>query len=174
VFYYKNKNSGEVKKFTDKNYPWKDTVNWKYENIESFLVQEGYKPPIHDFQIEGPDGKNLIDFFIYDKNYVFILVEKNLHESNIKSQEKINELAKWAIDNEISFIGLTSTAPNEAAIFAKENNIQYEFFNCDEITLKTIIRSNPGLILIKNGTILRKWHYNDIPTPKEFQKEFME
>jgi uncharacterized membrane protein YphA (DoxX/SURF4 family) len=174
VFYYKNKNSGEVKEFTDDNYPWKDTVNWEYESMESFLVQEGYEPPIHDLQIEGPDGENLIDFFIYDENYVFILVAKNLHESNTKSQKKINELAEWAIDNEISFIGLTSTAPDEAAAFAEENNIRYEFFNCDEITLKTMIRSNPGLIVIKNGTILGKWHYNDIPTPDEFQEEFME
>ncbi len=174
IFYYKNKKSGEVKEFTDENYPWKDTVNWKYESMKSFLVQEGYEPPIHDLQIEGPDGENLIDFFIYDENFVFILVAKNLSESDLKSQKKINELANWAIDNEISFIGLTSSAPDEAAAFAEENNIQYEFFNCDEITLKTMIRSNPGLILIKNGTILGKWHYNDIPTPEEFQKEFIE
>ena len=173
VFYYKNINTGKVKKFSEQNYPWKDTVNWAYDKMESIMIQKGYEPPIHDFQIESPDGENIIDFFIYDENYVFILVAKSLQESNIKSQNKINELANWAIKQDMSFISLTSTPLDEAADFAEKNNIPYEFFNCDEITLKTMIRSNPGLLVIKNGTVLGKWHYNDIPTPDEFQKEFI-
>jgi hypothetical protein len=71
-----------------------------------------------------------------------------------------------------SFICLTSTLPDESMEFAEANGAPYEFFNCDEITLKTMIRSNPGLIIMKDGTILGKWHYNDIPTPEEFQEEF--
>ena len=73
----------------------------------------------------------------------------------------------------MSFIGLTSTLPEQSTEFAAENGVPYEFFNTDEITLKTMIRSNPGLVVLKNGTIVAKYHYNDIPTPEEFQKEFM-
>jgi len=172
IFYYKNKNTGEVEQFSEDNYPWKDTLNWEYESMDSKLVQEGYTPPIHDFIIETPDGENIIDFFLYDDNYVFMLVAYDLHKSSTEAQPKINGLANWAISQGKSFICLTSTLPDESAEFAVENNAPYEFFNCDEITLKTMIRSNPGLMLIKDGTILAKWHYNDIPTVKEFQEEF--
>jgi uncharacterized membrane protein YphA (DoxX/SURF4 family) len=173
TFYYKNKKTGEVQKFTEQNYPWQDTVNWAYDNMESKVIQKGYEPPIHDFSIQSADGENVIDFFIYEKNYVFILVAYNLDKSSRKPQEKINNLAAWAKENGLSFICLTSTLPDQSATFARETGAPYEFFNCDEIALKTIIRSNPGLLVIKNGTILKKWHYNDIPTPEEFKKEYM-
>jgi hypothetical protein len=96
-----------------------------------------------------------------------------LAKSDLDSQGDLNILADWAIKEGMSFIGLTSTLHDENLDFAMENGIPYEFFNCDEITLKTIIRSNPGLIAIKEGTIVGKWHFNDIPTPEDFQNEFM-
>lgn len=173
IFYYKNKKTGKIKKFSEENYPWQDTVNWEFNDMESNLVQEGYIPPIHDFRIETPEGENIIDFFIYDENYVFMLVAYDLHETNTEEQSKINTLSGWASGNGYSFICLTSTLPDEAQAFADANQCNYEFFNCDEITLKTMIRSNPGLIAIKDGTIIGKWHYNDIPTPEEFQEEFI-
>jgi len=173
IFYYKNKNTGEVKEFAEDNYPWQDTVNWAYNDMESILIKEGYEPPIHDFTIETPDGENIIDFFIYDENYVFILVAYDLSKTSTKPQDKINTLANWALEQELSFICLTSTLHEESMAFANENGAQYEFFNSDEITLKTMIRSNPGLLVIKDGNILGKWHFNDIPTPEEFQEEFM-
>ncbi len=172
IFYYKNKKTGEVEKFDEENYPWQDTVNWEFHDMESNLIQEGYEPPIHDFRIETPNGENIIDFFTYDENYVFMLVAYDLHKSSTESQDEINTLADWAMQQGNSFICLTSTLPDESMAFAQANGAPYEFFNCDEITLKTMIRSNPGLIVIKDGTILGKWHYNDIPTPEEFQEEF--
>ncbi len=141
--------------------------------MESVLIQKGYEPPIHDFVIETPDGENIVDFFIYDENYVFMLVAYDLNKSKIKTQDKINELANWATENGISFICLTSTLLDDALAFADETGVPYEFFNSDEIELKTMIRSNPGLLVIKDGNILGKWHFNDIPTPEEFQEEFM-
>lgn len=173
TFYYKNKNTGEVEEFGEDNYPWQDTVNWEFHDMESTLIQEGYEAPIHDFRIETPDGENIIDFFIYDENYVFMLVAYDLHKSSTKSQDKINTLANWAMEQGNSFICLTSTLPDESMAFAEETGAPYEFFNCDEITLKTMIRSNPGLLLLKDGNIVGKWHYNDIPSPEEFEDEFM-
>jgi hypothetical protein len=172
IFYYKNKKTGEVQKFNEQNYPWQDTLNWVYENMESKLVTKGYVPPIHDFSITSAEGENVTDFFIYDKNYVFILVAHNLEKSSRKPQVKINNLAEWAMKQGFSFICLTSTAPEKAAAFAQETRAPYKFFNCDEVTLKTMNRSNPGLMLIKDGTVIKHWHHNDIPTPEEFEKEF--
>lgn len=172
IFYYKNKNTGEIKKFTEQNYPWKDTLNWEYHKLESKLIQKGYEPPIHDFVITTPEGEDIKDFFLYDERYVFMLVAYDLHKANTSAMERINSLANWAGQQGYSFFGLTSTLPEEAMAFAEEHGSNFEFFNCDEITLKTIIRSNPGLVLLKNGTILAKWHYNDIPSPAEFEAQF--
>ncbi len=172
IFYYKNKNTGKTEKFTEENYPWQDTVNWVYEDMESKLIQEGYQPPIHDFTITTEEGDDVIDFFMYDENYVFILVAYDLEKSNRKSQDKINRLATWASGKEISFICLTSSLQEEINVFIEETGAPYEFFSCDEVTLKTIIRSNPGLLVLEEGTILGKWHFNDIPTVEEFLDEF--
>ncbi len=173
IFYYKNKNSGEVEQFTEENYPWQDTLNWEFHDMESILVEEGYEPPIHDFTIETPEGDNIIDFFLYDENYVFMLVAYDLNKTSTQPQEKINSLAEWAIGQDMQFIALTSSLPEDSEAFAREHDAPYEFFNCDEITLKTIIRSNPGLMVIKDGTIVAKYHYNDIPTPEEFEQEII-
>jgi uncharacterized membrane protein YphA (DoxX/SURF4 family) len=173
IFYYKNKNTGEVEAFTEENYPWQDTINYEFYDMESNLIREGYIPPIHDFRIETPEGDNIADFFLYDDNYVFILVAYDLKKSSIKPQEEINTLANWAVNEGMAFICLTSSLPEESAEFAERHNVPYEFFNCDDITLKTIIRSNPGLMVLKNGTIVAKYHYNDIPSPEEFEKEFI-
>ncbi len=173
TFYYKNKKTGEVKEFTEKNYPWKDTVNWAFESNESKLVQKGYEPPIHDFIMETREGDNVADFFLHEENYVFILVAYDLSQTNRDAMDKVNELAHWANDNGMPFIGLTSSLFDESDKFIEETGAPFEFFNCDEITLKTIIRSNPGLLVIKDGVIKGKWHYNDIPTPEKFSKEFL-
>ena len=173
TFYYKNLKTGKVEKFTEENYPWQDTLNWEYHDMESVLIQKGYEPPIHDFRIETPEGENIIDFFIYDENYVFMLIAYDLHKSNIKSQHDINALASWANDAGMSFICLTASVQEYYMDFAEEHHTPYEFFNCDEITLKTIIRSNPGLVVLKGGTVVGKWHYNDIPSPEEFKAEFI-
>ncbi|MFW5773434.1 MAG: BT_3928 family protein [Tangfeifania sp.] len=173
IFYYKNKNTGEVKEFTEENYPWQDTTNWEFDSMESILIQEGYEPPIHDFRIETPDGENILDFFLYDENYVFMLIAYDLDKTATEPLDEINTLANWAMEEGMPFICLTSTLPDQSAEFAEEHNISFEFFNTDEITLKTIIRSNPGLMIIKDGTIVAKYHYNDIPAPEEFKENIM-
>lgn len=173
IFHYKNKNTGEIETFTEENYPWQDTVNYEFHDMESNLVQEGYEPPIHDFRIETPEGDDILDFFIYDENYVFMLIAYDLNKTSLKPQEKINTLANWALNEGMAFICLTSSLPDESQAFAEMHGAPYEFFNTDEITLKTIVRSNPGLMVIKNGTIVAKYHYNDIPEPQEFEKEFI-
>ncbi len=174
IFYYKNKNTGEVKEFTEENYPWQDTANWEYNDMVSNLVQKGYEAPIHNFMIESPEGEDITDFFIYDENYVFLLVAYDLSKANTRSQDRINTLADWALTQGYSFVCLTSSLPDEAMDFADQHGTPYEYFNVDEVTLKTIIRSNPGLVVLKNGTVIAKYHANDIPSPEAFQKKFEE
>jgi len=168
IFFYRNRQTNEVKKFTDTDYPWKDTLNWKFESMgESELVQKGYTPPIHDFQIRTAQGDDVTSFFFADDKPTFFLIAPNLAKSSLKKQELINQLAGWARVSDYKFVCLTSTTGQRLVDFRNQANPAYEFLFGDEVTLKTIVRGNPGLLYLRSGTILGKWHYNDIPTAEE-------
>lgn len=173
TFYYRNLKSNEIKKFDDNNYPWKDSLNWKYESMDQVLVKKGYTPPIHDFVIQTADRENVADFFLHDDNFTFILVAYDLGKSSLKKQSVINPLAGWAKEQGYKFICLTSSTGSVLDTFKANAHATYDFYFGDEITLKTIIRSNPGLLLIQKGTILAKWHYNDIPSSEKMQREII-
>lgn len=174
LFYYKNKNTGEVKEFDETNYPWQDTLNWAWDDSKSVLVKEGYHPPIHDFVIESPEDGNIVDLVLEREGYTFLLVAYDITKSDNEYQNQINELATFSEGNNIEFICLTSSVDEEIEKFKSENNPTYKFYACDEITLKTIIRSNPGLVLLKKGTVIGKWSDSDIPTIEEFENEIFE
>jgi len=171
-FIYKNLKTGEEKKFTEANYPWKDTLNWKFVKAEdAVLIQKGYTPPIHDFRIETPEGEDIKDFFLYDEKGTFVVVASNLQKTNMEGMKNIAKLAVDAKRKGYNFIALTASSPDSFEAFKKEIGANFDFFNTDEIALKTIVRSNPGLILLKKGTIIGKYHFNDIPKPEELEDQ---
>ena len=170
ILYYE-KNS-VVKAFTLENYPWEDTT-WTFVDQESKLIKEGYIPPIHDFNIITLDGIEITDKVLNDNNYSFLLVAYNLKKSNIKAIQKANDLAIYCSQNNHSFYALTSSATSEIEELKNTVEIYFDFYTTDETTLKTITRSNPGLLLIKEGIIIAKWHYNDFPTIKELGKNYL-
>ena len=139
---------------------------------EPILVSKGYTPPIHDFFIQMEDGTDVKDFFFDDPKFTFILVAYNLEKSSAKKQQQINELANKAKNAGMNFICLTSSTGTTLENFKQQHHPPYDFLFGDEITLKTIIRSNPGLLLTQKGTILAKWHYNDIPEIEAVQKKY--
>lgn len=169
---YKNLKTGEEKEFPETNYPWQDTLNWKFVKMaDQKLIQKGYQPPIHDFRIETPEGEDIKDFFLYEEKGTFIMITSNLQKADKKGLEMIARFIPEAKKRSYGFIGLTATSPDNFDAFKTENNINIDLFNTDEITLKTIVRSNPGLILIKKGTIVGKYHFNDIPKPEELEDQ---
>lgn len=172
TFIYKNLKTGEEREFTEANIPWKDTLNWKYVKSEDpLLIQKGYTPPIHDFRIETPEGEDIKDFFLYDEKYTFIVIASNLQKTNRKAMSRVASLATEAKSKGYNFILLTATSPDSFEAFKSETGANFDFFNADEITLKTIVRSNPGLIFLKKGTILKKYHFNDVPKPEELEDQ---
>lgn len=173
IFYYRNKNTGEIEEFTEQNYPWQDTINYEYHDMQSVLLSAGYEPPIHNFRIESTDGDDILDFFLDDENYVFMIISWDIQKAEKSAQKQINRLARIAFANNMQFIGLTSSLPTEIQTFIEEYDIPYEYFNTDEITLKTIIRSNPGLVVLKDGILINKYHYNDLPSIERFEQEFI-
>ena len=168
TYSYKNLKTQEVKKFSDRDFPWQDTINWKFESMDQpKLIRQGYRPPIHDFSIQNINNENLTDFFLRDSSFTFMVISYDLQKSFHKKQNGLNELASWAKNKGFNFIGLTSTSGAALEKYKREQLPVYDMMFTDQTTLKTIIRSNPGLILLRKGTIIAKWHYNDFPTPQE-------
>ncbi len=171
TFYYKNKQTGNLEKFDETNYPWKDSLNWEFVKMdEPQLISKGYEPTISNFTIQTPTGDDVKDFFLRNDNYTFIVVSYDITKSDLKHQSNLNKLAVTAHKNGMNFICLTASLSNDINKFKSTTGASYEFFQCDETTLKSMIRSNPGLILLRKGTILHKWHYNDIPAFDEIKE----
>ncbi len=165
TLYYEK--GGELKAFSVDSLP---DPEWVWVKTESTLISRGYEPPITNFYIESVDEG--IDFtydILSDPGYTFLLVAYNLEKSYENTTARINQLAKWSERHGIRFICLTASPIANINNFIERTGATFDFYHADEITLKTIIRSNPGLVLLNNGTILGKWHYRNIPHTDELK-----
>lgn len=146
---YKNKNTGEIKEFDESNFPWQDTLNWEFHSSSQKLLKEGYKAPIHDFVIEHPEYGDITEEVLNDDDYTFLVVSYKLSKASAEAQDKLNKLAAYASENGYRFYGLTASNADEITDFVHKYNVNYSFCATDEIQLKTVTRSNPGLVLLK-------------------------
>jgi hypothetical protein len=157
--------NGVRKNFDIKNYPANDST-WKFVDQKSVLIKEGYKPPIHDFSISTLNGDDLTQRVLSYQGYSVLMISKKLSEAGEKSLAKGFKIGKFCIANGIDFYILTSSGKDE--IRSYENGLT--FCSTDETTLKTMIRANPGFILLKNGTISGKWSWANVPEEDWFGK----
>ena len=125
----------------------------KYIGVETTLVKEGYIPPIHDFSIEK-NGVDYTDQFLNTEKLI-VVVSYDLEKADKEALEKIDPYLKKAKEKGYQIIGLTASNTQNSVV-------DVPFYFCDETTLKTIVRSNPGVLKLSNGTIKQKLHYNDI------------
>ncbi len=163
---------GIKKEFTLEDFPWQDTT-WKFVDQKSYLIKEGYLPPIHDFDIIDSEGYDVTDLVLSDENYSFLMVSYNLSDANQKGLKAANEIALYCNQYGYNFYCLTASISSEIEVLSNTMNLNFDFFFTDETTLKTIIRSNPGLVLLKEGIVIGKWHYNDFPEVWEIQKNLL-
>lgn len=168
TFIYKNSLTGEEKEFSEKNYPWQDST-WVFVSRETKLVQKGDDAPIHDFNLISPDGNDYTED-ILNEPVIFLLVAYDISKSNEKVQPEINQFVEEVNKAGYYFYGVTASAYNEAEDFRHKHQSMFEYYSADATMLKTVIRSNPGLVLLKNGTVAGKWHYNDFPGFEEVKK----
>jgi len=153
---------------------WEKGTTWKFiSSTEPVLVTEGYQPAIHDFSISSPSGEDITQDVLADKGYYFIVIAYDLKKSERKCQPEINTLYNQAVADNHRFICLTAVTSNEIEQFKAINNAAYEFYITDPITLKTVIRANPGLVILHNGTIIAKWHSNDIPAYDTIKMKYL-
>lgn len=153
--------NGVKKEFTLDNYP---DSSWQFVDSKTVQTKEGYVPPIHDFSIQKPNGDDITDSVLTAKGYVFLLVSPHLEQADDTNFGDIDQLYEYCQEQKIPFYCLTASERKDIDHWADITGAEYPFCFTDETTLKTIIRSNPGLLLLKDGTIIRKWSHNDLPS----------
>ena len=153
---------GVIKEFPVNDYPWDDTT-WIYKDTKTVLIKKGYTPPIHDFSITTAEGDDITDEVLTDENYTFLLVAHRLNKSDRQALDRASDIADFCNERGYRFYCLTASPQGEITQLKSELGLTYDFCFTDEITLKTIIRANPGLVLLQKGTVIGKWHYNDMP-----------
>ena len=152
---------GQRKEFTTDNYP---DSTWTFIDSKTVQLSEGYVPPIHDFSMTRvSDGEDITDSLLNVPGYVFLLVSPQLRFADDSQLDLINQIYEYAEDNSYPFYGLTASGDKDIERWRERTGAEYPFCQTDETTLKTVIRSNPGLLLLKDGTVIRKWSHNRLP-----------
>jgi hypothetical protein len=157
---------GIKKEFNLNNYPANDTT-WKFVDQKSILIKKGYQPPIHDFSITSMNGEDLTQKVLSHPGHSVLMISKKLAEADNKHLVKGFELGTYCMENRIDFYILTASGTDEVKSY--KNGLQ--FCTVDETTLKTIIRANPGYILLKDGIIIGKWSWANVPEKEWFGEQ---
>jgi len=160
---YRNKKTGEKKEYLASNYPWNDTV-WMSEWVfVSQRVEDPNAGKAATLLVEDMHGSVVTDSIIHNPDFQFILVAYNLSETNTDAFRSILPFYKKALAEGINFICITSSMPADIWKFRVKHGTAFEFYNADDVILKTMVRSNPGLILLEDGVVIGKWAFRDFP-----------
>ena len=159
--YFLMEKDGKQQEFTLENYP---DSTWTYVDTRTVQVKEGYVPPIHDFQLERvDDGEDITDSILNHKGYDFLLISHNLRTANPGSFDLLNELQDYCQKYGYSMHAVTASDDEDIQQWCHDTGAVYPFCRMDGVALKTIVRSNPGLVLLHNGVVVNKWGLNDYP-----------
>ena len=160
--------NGLRKEFTLDNYP---DASWKFIDSKTVQTSEGYIPPIHDFSItDNKTGLDLTNSVLSHKGYTFLLIAPHLETADDSNFGDIDRLYEYAQSYDIPFYCLTASTTKAIKRWIDLTGAEYPFCITDEAVLKTIIRSNPGLLLLKDGTIINKWSYNNLPNEAKLSR----
>ena len=159
--------NGVQKEFNENNYPYNDST-WVFVDTKQEVIEKGYEPPIHDFSItDEKTGEDLTEQILNKDGYTFLLVSPMLEVAQDRNFGDIEGIYEYAKENGYAFYGLTASTDKGIKHWRDITGAEYPFYVTDGTTLKTMIRSNPGLLLLYKGTIINKWNHNDIPKVAE-------
>lgn len=178
IYVLKNKESNETKKVGDKEYLrdeiWKDP-SWEIVgDPETRLIKRGYQVPISDLIISDINGINHTNEIIENPDYNLIVVAYDINKTNLDGLRKLNDLAQSAAeDYRIRTVLLTASSMQAVEDATSDLELFSEVFFVDAIPLKSMVRSNPGLMLLKNGTVIKKWNFHVIPSAQKLADKYL-
>lgn len=158
---------GKQKEFSLEELPEDST--WIFVESTTQLIKKGYEPPVAAFNLYNLFGADVTDEVLGNDKGVFLLISDKLEKANDTRIDEINGVYDYAQEHNLEFYGVTGSSLDDINKWCDFTGAEYPFLMADDVLLKTIIRSNPGLVLLKGGTVLRKWNYRDIP-----REEFLE
>ena len=159
---------GERKEFTLEEYP---DSTWTFVDTKTKIIKKGYEPPIHDFSIVRLlDDGDTTELVLRHKGYTLLLIAPHLENADDGCFGKIDEIYEYSLEKNIPFYCLTASIGEGIEHWIDITGAEYPFCNTDETTLKTIIRSNPGLVMLKDGVVVGKWSHNDLPDKDELKE----
>lgn len=168
---------GVEEEFTEDNFPWEDST-WTFVDYQSKLIKEGEKPLIDEFYITAyakdgagafVKGGDITDDILTNKVVLFV-VSLSLDDAREKGMKQIIALADYAADNDIELLVATSSEAAAIEQWHREwGNPKVGYGLMDELTLKTIVRSNPGMLLLNEGTIVGKWSSRRLPNQRQLE-----
>lgn len=179
-YIYQNKNSGEQETVTimsDKpdysklgNYG--DTTQWKFVNREDKVIREAFIPEISDFNVSDASGNNLTEDVLSEPDYQFMIVAEHFDNTSVDGWKKINDLATITEKEGITTFALVGEGYDEIEAFRHENQLAFPFYPGDAKVCITIARVNPSIILLKQGTVIDKWGWRDLPAYEEIKAAY--
>jgi len=152
--------NGQQKEFTLENYPKGDST-WVFVDQKTELISAGYKAPIHDFSIVNGQYDDITGDVLSDPGNTYLLIMYDVAKANEKGAKRAEMVYQKALTSGTKFYALTASTDDDIQAFIQKTGVTFPFCKTDPITLKTIIRANPGLVLIQNGTITEKWNWRD-------------
>ncbi len=127
-------------------------------------MARGEESPYADFFIERiEDGEDITDSLLSADGYLFLLISPHLEQADDSQLDLMNQLYDYAQEEHYPFYCLTASNQHAISHWRDMTGAEYECCHTDETTLKTMIRSNPGVMLLHNGEIIRKWSHNSLP-----------
>ncbi|GAB1857396.1 DoxX family protein [Flavobacteriaceae bacterium MHTCC 0001] len=142
---------------TNGDYP---SVEGEFIGVETKEIEKGYEPSIYDFTIES-EAEDLTTHFLKQENLI-VVISYNLEKIEADGASKLKTLQDEARVNNYQIIGLTASGEATKKRINEAYNLDFEWYLCDEKALKTVVRSNPGVIELDKGTVKQKVHWNDI------------
>lgn len=153
---------GVQKEFSLNDYP-ADDPNWTFVESKTKLIKQGYVPPIKDFVLFDGEDRNVTEDILANDKGVLLLISSKLEKADDQRIDDINAIYDHAVEQGVDFYCITASTKEVIQEWIDKTGAEYPFLMGDETLLKTIIRSNPGLVLLKKGVVFAKWHYNDLP-----------
>jgi uncharacterized membrane protein YphA (DoxX/SURF4 family) len=176
IFVYKNKKTGTAQEFKmsevcDANcVVVKHSDDWEFKERKDVVIDEGIPARISNLFIHDENNDDITDSLLHDPNYTLMVVAPHLDDTHDAAfRDKLNPLAMACDKAHIKFYAVSA---DDAEAFRHKNQTAYPFYMADETPLKTMMRSNPGLMLLKNGIVINKWHYRHLPTFEQLNEMY--
>ncbi len=164
---FEHTETSETVEYPANDYPWDDpewVAKWSFKDQRREIITPAQEAEIENFYIEDEFGDDLTEFFFTKDEYWLMVVAHDLNRTRARAfNRKITPLAAEAEKHGHTLIVLTGSSLDDIDEFRHAYQTPYTFCLSDEIELKTIIRSNPGLLLLKDGVVIDKWPHRRIP-----------